>query len=129
MTVQEIRAETITYSDMAGEYPPRFSHYSLAGFTPGNHFPMRVEGLSPKYQHPPILPEHEAGNKEYRLWAKRAQLLAQLPLPRTFYGQIWGPVGVRALYSIYVSRQWTYNPFAEGGMWVLQDGRPWQIEL
>jgi hypothetical protein len=38
-------------------------------------------------------------------------------------------VGVRALYSIYVSRQWTYNPFAEGGMWVLQNGRPWQIEL
>lgn len=129
VTTQEIRAEMITYSDVVGEYTHAFLYYSLDGLTHGSRVPMHVEGLPTRYQSPPALPEREAGDKEYRLWAKRVQLIAQLPLPRAFNGQIWGPVGARALYSIYVSRQWTYNPFAEGGMWVLQDGRLWQVEL
>ena len=129
VTTQEVRAETITYSDVAGEYTHAFLYYSLDGLVHGNRMPMRVEGLSARYQRLPALPEREAGDKEYRPWAKRIQLVARLPPPRLFRAQVWGPVGTRVLYSIYVSRQWNYNPFAEGGMWVLQGGRPWQIEL
>ena len=129
VTPQDIRAETVTYSDAAGEYTHACLYYSLDDFTHGNRVPMCVDGLPPRYQHPSVLPEHEASNKEYRLQTKRSQLIAQLPLPRIFRGQIWGLVGARALYSIYLSQQWTYNPFAENGMWLLQDGRPWQIQL
>lgn len=129
VTVQEIRAETVTYSDTVGEFTHAFLYYSLDGFTRGNRAPMCVEGLPTRYQDPPVLPEHEVSNKEYRLWAKRAGGIAQLPLPHVFRGQIWGPVGARALYSIYLSQRWSYNPFAENGMWLLQDGRPWEIQL
>lgn len=129
VTTQEVRAEMITYSDVAGEYTRALLYYSLGGLTHASRVPMRVEGLSKRYQCPAVLPERESSDREYRLWTKRSQLIAQLPLPRTFLGEIWGPVGTRAFYGIYVSRQWTYNPFAEGGMWVLQGGRPWQIEL
>ena len=129
VTVQEIRAETITYSDMTGEFTHAFLYYSLDGLTHGNRVPMRVEGLPTRYQCPPVLPEHEAGDKEYRLWGRRSRRIAQLPLPHIFHGQIWGPVGARALYSVYLSQRWTYNPFAENGMWLLQDGRLWEVRI
>jgi len=129
VTVQEIRAETVTYSDITGDYTHALLYYSLDYFTQGNRALMCVDGLPPRYQHPSILPEHEASHKEYRLQAKRSRLVAQLPLPRIFRGQIWGPVGARALYSVYLSQQWTYNPFAEGGGWLLQDGRPREVRL
>jgi hypothetical protein len=129
VTVQEIRAETVTYSDMTGEFTHAFLYYSLDGFTHGNRAPMCVEGLPTRYQDPVILPEHEASNKEYLLWGRRSRRIAQLPLPHIFHGQIWGPVGARALYSVYLSQRWTYNPFAEGGMWLLQDGRPREVRL
>jgi hypothetical protein len=129
VTVQEIRAEIVTYSDTTGEFTHAVLYYSLDGFTPGNRSLMCVEGLPPRYQDPPMLPEHEASNKEYLLWGRRSRRIAELPLPHIFQGQIWGPLGARALYSIYVSRQQTYNPFTEGGAWVLQDGRPRQIQL
>jgi|GEM_PF-4643903 len=129
VTTQEIRAKTITYGDVSGEYTHAFLYYSIDGLTHGSRVPMRVDGLPARYQSPPVLPEREAKDKEYRLWARRSQLIAQLSLPRTFHGQIWGAAGTRALYIIYASRQWTYNPFAESGMWILQNGGPWQIEL
>ena len=129
VAVQEIRAETVTYSDTLGEFTYAILYYSLEGFTPGNHVPMRIDGLPNRYQRPPVLPEHEASNKEYLLWAKRSRRIAELPLPHIFQGQIWGPVGARALYGIYVNRQQTYNPFAEGGLWLLQNGRLWEVEL
>lgn len=129
VTTQNIRAETITYSETTGEYTQAWLYYSLDDFTQANRIAMSIDGLSIRYQHPPILPEHEVRDKEYQLRAKRAQLVAQLPFPRIFRGQLWGPVGARALYSIHLSRQWSYNPFAEGGMWVLQDGRPREVRL
>lgn len=129
VTMQNIRAETITYSDTTGEYTHAFLYYSLDEFTHGNRTPMWIDGLSSRYQQPPVLPEHVAGNKEYHLRAKRSQLIAQLPLPRIFRGQMWGPIGARALYSVYLIQRWTYNPFAENGVWLLQDGRPWEAQL
>lgn len=129
VTVQPMRAQTITHTDVAGDYTHACVYYSLDELTYGSRVLMHVDGLSPRYQCPPALPERTASDKDYRLQEQRTQRLAQLPLPHVFHGQIWGPVGARALYSIYVSRQWTYNPFAEGGMWVLQNGRPWEVRL
>ena len=129
VTVQEIRARTVTYSDTVGEFTHALLYYSLDGFSSGNYAPLRVEGLPTRYQHPPVLPEHETGNKEYHQRAKRSRLIAELPRPHIFRGQLWGPVGARAFYCVYVSQRWTYNPFAENGMWLLQDGKPWEIQL
>lgn len=129
VTTQDLRAETITHSETTGEYTHAWLYYSLDDFTPGNRAAMWIDGVSTRYQHPVALPEHEARHKEYQLRAKRSQLIVQLPLPRLFRGQLWGPVGARAFYSIYLSRQWSYNPFAESGMWVLQGGRPWEVRL
>ena len=129
VTVQEIRAETVTYRDMAGDFTHAFLYYSLEGFIHGNRAPMRVEGLPARYQDPATLPEHEASNKEYLLWGRRARRIAELPLPHIFYGQVWGPVGARAFYSVYLSQRWAYNPFAENGMWLLQDGGPREVRL
>jgi hypothetical protein len=129
VTTQEIRAETITHSETTRDYASAWLYYSLDDFTHGNRASMWIDGLSTRYQHPPVLPEHEASHKEYQLRAKRSQLIARLSLPRVFRGRLWGPVGARALYSIYLSRQWSYNPFAEGGLWLLRDGRPWEVRL
>lgn len=127
VTVQEMRAETVTYSDTAGEFTHAVLYYSLEGFSPGNSAPMSVEGLPSRHQRSLVLPEHETDNKEYRQRTKRARLIAELPRPHIFRGQLWGPVGARAFYSIYMSQRWTYNPFTENGMWLLQDGRPWEV--
>ena len=129
VTVQEIRAQTITHTDTVGEYTHACIYYGLDEQTYGNRVPMRVDGLAARYQGPPVLPDRSASDKDYRRDEQRTQRLAQLPPPHVFRGQIWGPVGARVLYSIYLRRQWTYNPFAEGGMWVLQNGRPWEIRL
>jgi hypothetical protein len=129
VTIQEIRAETVTYRDMTGDYTHALLYYSLDDLAQGNRTSMCVDGLPTRYQDPPVLPEHTASHKEYRLQAKRSQLVAQLPLPRIFRGQIWGPVGARAFYSVYLSQRWTYNPFAESGLWLLQDGRPREVRI
>jgi hypothetical protein len=129
VTQQEIRALTVTHDDTAGEYTDAMLYYCLDDFRAANRIPMRLEGLPSKYQCPPSLPEQNGSNPDYRGWARRSSLVARLPAPHIFRGQLWGLVGMRALYSIYLSHQWTYNPFAEGGIWLLQDGRPWEVQL
>ena len=93
MTTQEVRAETITYSDVAGEYTHAVLYYSLDGLVHGNRAPMRVEGLPARYQRLPALPEREAGNKEYRPWAKRTQFLAPSAAAASLSRSGLGPSG------------------------------------
>jgi hypothetical protein len=127
-TQQEIRAEQVTYSDPSGDYTQAFLYYSLDGLVHVNRMPMFLAGVPPKYQRLPPLPEHQAGNAEYKAWAKRSHIVARLPLPHVFRGQLWGPVGAPALYSIYLRRE-GLNPFADGGFWLLREGTLWEVQL
>ncbi len=129
VTSQEIRAITITHSDQSTECTQAFLYYSLDALAHVNCVPMFLDGLPTKYQCLPSLPEHQPSAEEYRAWARRYRLVTCLPAPHTFRGQIWGPVNTRALYAVYFSRQGTYNPFNEGGFWLLRDGGPWEVTL
>jgi hypothetical protein len=127
-TRQEIRAEQITYSDPSGNYTQACLYYSLDRLAHVNRMPMFLEGVPPKYQLLLSLPERQAGDAEYKTWARRSRLVAQLPLPHVFRGQLWGPVGTRALYGIYLRRE-GLNPFTEGGFWLLREGTVWEVQL
>jgi hypothetical protein len=127
-TRQEMRAEQITYSDLSGDYTQAFLYYSLDGLADMNRMPMLLEGIPPKYQRLPSLPEHQAGDAEYKAWARRSHIVVRLPLPHVFRGQLWGPVGTRALYGIYLRRE-GLNPFADGGFWLLREGTLWEVQL
>jgi hypothetical protein len=127
-TRQEIRAEQITYSDSSGDYSQAFLYYSLDGLAHVNRVPMFLAGLPPRYQHLPFLPERQAGDAEYKARARRAHFIARLPLPHVFRGHLWGPVGTRALYSIFLRRE-GLNPFTDGGFWLLRAGTFWEVQL
>jgi len=127
-TRQEIRAEQITYSDPSGDYTQACLYYSLDGLTHVNRVPMFLEGLPSKYQRLASLPEQQAGDAEYKAWAKRSHFVTRLPVPHVFRGQLWGPVGTRALYSIYARRE-GLNPFTDGGLWLLREGTFWEVQL
>ncbi|HXG19040.1 MAG TPA: hypothetical protein VNN62_08200 [Methylomirabilota bacterium] len=128
-TQQEIRATPVRHRDDSGEYTQAVLYYTLDGFTHMNCLPMWLDGAPRKDQRLPSLPEHRPTEQEIRTWARRDRLVAQLPLPHLFRGYIWGPVGARALYSVYLRRQGAYNPFTEGGFWLLRNGRPWEVRL
>ena len=127
-TRQEIRAEQITYSDSSGEYTQACLYYSLDGLAHVNRVPMFLEGIPSQYQRLPSLPEHPTSDAEYKAWARRSRLIAQLSVPHVFRGQLWGPVGTRALYGIYLRRE-ELNPFANGGFWLLREGTLWEVQL
>ena len=127
-THQEIRATPVTHRDDSGEYTQAFLFYSLDGFVHLNRLPMRLEGLPLRNQRMLSLPEHRPHEKEYRTWARRDEFVARLPLPHIFHGRIWGPVGARAVYSIYMQRQGANTPFSEGGSWLLRNGGFWEVQ-
>ncbi|HEV8711885.1 MAG TPA: hypothetical protein VGX03_03545 [Candidatus Binatia bacterium] len=129
VTSQEIRAMTITHSDQSAECTQAFLYYSLDALVHVNRVPMFLEGLPMKYQGVPALPEHRLSAEEHQTRARRYRLVTRLPASHTFHGQIWGPANTRALYTVYFSRQGTYNPFSEGGFWLLRDGGPWEVTL
>ena len=125
---QEIRAEQITYSDPSGDYTRACLYYSLDGLAHVNRVPMFLEGVPPKYQRLPSLPERQAGDAGDKAWAKRSRLIAQLSPPHVFRGRLWGPVGTRARYGIYLRRE-GLNPFTDGGFWLLREGAFWEVQL
>ena len=128
-TSQAIASANVTHSDHSGEYTHACLYYSLDRLASVNRAPMVLQGLPARYQPTPATPESEANGTEYGVSARRSQLIARLPLPHLFHGQIWGPVGTPALYSIYLNRRGMYNPFSEGGFWLLRDGNPWEVQL
>ena len=127
-TQQEIRAEQIIHTDLSGDYTQASLYYSLDGLAHVNRVPMFLEGVPLKYQRLLSLPERQVGDAEYKAWAKRSHFVARLSVPHIFRGQLWGPVGTRALYAIYLRRE-GLNPFADGGFWLLRDGIFWEVKL
>jgi hypothetical protein len=129
VNTQEIRSVTVTHSDHSAEYTAAFLYYSLDALAHVNCVPMALEGLPLRYQFLPSLPEGEGNEKAFRARARRYKLIAHLPPPHIFRGQIWGPADTRALYTVYFGRQGVYNPFSEGGFWLLREGGPWEVQL
>ncbi|MBI3802083.1 MAG: hypothetical protein HY268_34575 [Deltaproteobacteria bacterium] len=129
VTNQAIRTRTVTHSDQSAECTQAFLYYSLDALAHVNRVPMFLQGLPLKYQCLPSLPDHPPRLDEQRTWARRYRFMTRLPAPHTFQGQIWGPAHTRALYAVYFSRQGTYNPFSEGGFWLLDNGGPWEVTL
>lgn len=127
-TRQEIRAEQITYSDVSGDYTQAMLYYSLDGMAHVNRVPLFLDGVPLTYQRLPSLPERYTGHAAYKAWAKRSHLVARLPVPHVFRGQLWGPVGTRALYSIHLRRE-GLNPFTDGGFWLLREGTLSEVQL
>ena len=126
---QEIRAVVVTHSDPSAECTQAFLYYSLDELEHVNCVPMLLEGLPARYRFLPSLPEGRLSDGDARALSRRHTLITRLPRPHTFHGQLWGPADTRALYAVYFSRQGTYNPFSEGGFWLLRDGGPWEVTL
>jgi hypothetical protein len=126
---QEIRALQITQIDPSAECAAAFLYYSLDELKNINRVPMLLEGLPAKYQFLPFHPAGAQGHEDFKTGSKRDELIARLPAPHHFRGQLWGPADARALYTVYFSRQGLHNPFREGGFWMLHDGRPWEVTL
>ncbi len=126
---QEIHSVMITHSDPSSECTEAFLHYSLDELDQVQSVAMLLEGLPISYQILPSFPEGALCAKSQKKRAKRYKCIARVPLPHTFRGRIWGPPDTRVLYAIYFSRQGTYNPFNEGGFWLLKDGGFWEVTL
>jgi hypothetical protein len=88
---------------------------------------MALEGLSPRTQMRGIAPEGKESDNALKARMRRTKRVAQLPPPHIFYGQIWGPVGARAVYSVYFRRDGAYNPFSGRGFWLLRNGSLWAV--
>jgi hypothetical protein len=126
---QEIRSVAISHTDPSSECTHAFLCYSLDELENINRVPMLLEGLPAKYQFLPSFPEGMLSDKDYTVHTKRYELIAHLPPPHTFRGQIWGPKDTRTLYAAYFSREGAHNPFSEGGFWLLNDGGLWEVHL
>jgi hypothetical protein len=126
---QEIRALQIIHVDPSAECASAFLYYSLDALKNINRVPMLLEGLPAKYQLRPSHPEGAPGDEGFKASSKRDELIAQLPTPHNFRGQLWGPADARALYTVYFSRQGLRNPFREGGFWMLHNGNLCEVTL
>jgi hypothetical protein len=130
ITSQEIRAVTVSHVDPSAECTQAFLYYSLDDLAHINCVPMVLDGLPARYRFSPItLPEGRLSDVEFRALARRSKFIARLPPPHMFRGQLWGPVGMRARYTVYLSRHGAYNPFSEGGFWLLRSGGPWEVTV
>jgi hypothetical protein len=74
-----------------------------------------------------VAPEGKESDNALKARMRRTKRVTQLPSPHIFYGQIWGPVGARAFYSVYFCRDGAYNPFSERGFWLLRHGSLWEV--
>jgi hypothetical protein len=126
---QEMRSVIITHSDPSAECTEAFLHYSLDELEHVQSVAMVLEGVPPSYQLLPSFPAGVLCPKSQKKRAKKYKHMARLPLPHTFRGRIWGPPETRVLYAVYFNRQGTYNPFNEGGFWLLKDGGFWEVTL
>jgi hypothetical protein len=127
MTSQEMRSVTVSHVDPSAECTQALLYYSLDDLAHVTCIPLTLAGLSTWYMSLDSFPEDRLSDKDLKKQMKRARLVAQLPVPHVFQGQLWGPVGGRALYSVYLCHQGAYNPFSERGFWLLRDGRLWEV--
>ena len=127
VTSQEIRSVTVAHVDPSAECAQAMLYYSLDNLAHMNCVFMALEGLSPRTQMRGVAPEGKESDNALKARLRRTKRVAQLPLPHIFYGQIWGPVGARAFYSVYFHRDGAYNPFSERGFWLLRHGSLWEV--
>ena len=127
VTSQEIRSVTVSHADPSAECTHAILYYSLDNLLHMNCVPMVAGGLSARSQVRGTLPTESFNDKDRKSHMMRAKRILQLPLPHIFHGNIWGPVGARALYSIYLRRDGSYNPFSERGFWLLRNGSFWEV--
>lgn len=126
-TSQEIRSVTVSHVDPSAECTQARLYYSLDNLVHMNCALMVMEGLSLRTQALGVAPEGTESNKTLKARMKRTTRIAQLPSPHIFHGQMWGPVGAHALYSVYFRRDGAYNPFSERGFWLLRNGGLWEV--
>lgn len=129
---QEVRSAVVTHSDPSSECTQAFLHYSFDGLEHVHSVPMVLEGVSPRAQLLPLLPEFPGGRGSAEVRKRQARwykLVASLPAPHVFHGRVWGPPGTRVRYAVYFSRQGAYNPFSESGFWLFKDGSFWEVQL
>ena len=127
VTSQEMRLVTVSHVDPSAEYTQGTLYYSLDNLAHMNCAPMFVKGLSINSRLCRTLPIESLDNKDRRAYMIREKRIRQLSLPHIFYGSMWGPVGARALYSVYFRRDGAYNPFSERGFWLLRNGGFWEV--
>src|SRR5262249_25889045 len=111
VTSQEIRSVTVSHADPSAECTHAMLYYSLDNLTHVNCVPMVLAGLSPRSKLLHVIPQEGVNDHAAKARMRRARRIAQLPPPHIFYGKIWGPVGARAFYSVYLRRDGSYNPF------------------
>ena len=118
---------TVAHTDPSADCTHAMLYYSLDNLAHMNCVPMVVRGLSPRSRPRGALPTEGLNDKDRRDYLTRMKRILQLPLPHIFHGNMWGPVGARALYSIYLRRDGAYNPFSERGFWLLRNGGFWEV--
>ncbi|MGE0826716.1 MAG: hypothetical protein AB7P18_31895 [Candidatus Binatia bacterium] len=126
---QEIRVITVTHSDFSVEATEAFLYYSFDNLVHVHRAPMLLDGLPMRYQALSPLPSGAVNTEYPKRQARRYKLIATIPPPHTFRGHLWGPAGARVLYTVHFSRQGALNPFSEGGNWLLNNGRFWEVRL
>jgi hypothetical protein len=127
VTSQEIRLVTVSHIDPSAECTHAMLYYSLDNLAHVNCVPMVARGLSTRSFQGGALPAESIRDKDRKAHMMRAKRFLQLPLPHIFHGRLWGPVGARALYSVYLRRDGAYNPFSERGFWLLRNGNLWEV--
>jgi hypothetical protein len=126
---QEIRALTVSHSDLSAEATEAFLYYSLDNLLHVHRAPMFLEGLAMRYQMFAPLPSDVENTKYAKQQARRYKLITRIPSPHTFRGRLWGPPGARVLYMVHFRRDGALNPFSEGGHWLMNSGRFWEVRL
>jgi len=127
VTSQEIRLVTISHIDPSAECTHGMLYYSLDNLTHVNGIPLLLQGLPTRSYLSGALPVESVNDKDRRVRMTRAKHVTQLSSPHIFHGSLWGPVGARAFYSVYLRCEGAYNPFSERGFWLLRNGSLWEV--
>lgn len=133
--VQEIRVAGVSHTDPTSACTDACLYYSVLEdgevnpLQPIQRTPMLLEGRTPAQQFLPLLPDMALSDKDLQVRSQREAVTAGLPPPHTFRAWIWGPKDARLLYAVHFYQQGAYNPFREGGYWLLNNGSPWTLTL
>ena len=132
---QEIRAVCVSHTAPSLTYTDACLYYSVledgevSPLQPLQRTPMLLHGRTSAQQLLPLLPDMTLSDKDLVVRSRREEVTAGLPPPHTFYAWIWGPKDARLLYAVHFYHQGAYNPFCEGGYWLLNNGSPWTLTL
>lgn len=143
---QEIRAVSVSHADPSSACTDACLYYSLLEneelqpLQPIHRVPMilagslagSLDGVAATEQFLPLLPllpDTNLSDKDLDTRSQREEVIAGLPPPHNFQARLWGPKNARILYAVHFYQQGVYNPFREGGYWLLNNGSPWTLTL